>query len=80
MRFYRELVIKISFKDVDPLNSKSSLLILGILSLNRNKLYNIFIFKLLTSLKGNSKSIKITGFNANTSFLILIVKASTKNL
>jgi len=43
--FYKKLVIKISFKDVNPLNFKSSSLALKTLFLNKNKLYNIFIFK-----------------------------------
>src|SRR6266550_1990044 len=52
--FYRELVIRISSKDVDLLNTKSSPLALGTLPLNRNKLCSIFTLKPLISLKGNN--------------------------
>jgi hypothetical protein len=72
-------VTKSSSKDVNLLNLESSLYTLGTLPLNKNKLYSILIFKPLTSLKGNSKDAKVTSFNID-SFLILIVKASTKSL
>jgi len=52
---------------------------LGILPLNRNKLYSIFIFKPLTFLKGNSRGIRVTSSSID-SFLLLIVRASTKSL
>ena len=78
--FYKELVIKTSFKDVNLLNSKSSLLVLGTLLLNRNKLYSIFAFKFLTFLKDNSKGTGVTSSGANSSSLILMVKAGTKSL
>ena len=71
---------KISFKNIDLLNSKSSLLVLGILPLNRNKLHSIFIFKSLTFLKGNNKGTRVTKSSANPSSLILIVKAGIKSL
>ena len=61
------------------LDLESSPYTLGTLPLNKNKLYSIFIFKPLTSLKGNSKSTKVTSFSVNSS-LILTVKASTKSL
>ena len=79
LHFCGELVTGLSFKDIDLLNLKSSLYILSTLPLNRNKLYSIFIFKPLTSLKGNSRGAGVTGSNINF-FLILIVKASTKSL
>jgi hypothetical protein len=66
-------------KDIDLLNLKSFLYTLGTLPLNRNKLYSIFTFKPLTSLKSNSRGTRV--INSSTdSFLILIVKASTKSL
>ena len=68
-----------SSKDIDLLNSKSSLYTLDTLPLNKNKLYSILIFKPLTSLKGNSKSAGVTGFGTDSS-LILIVEAGTKSL
>ena len=61
------------------LNLESSPYTLSTLPLNKNKLYSIFIFKPLTSLKGNNRGAGVTGFSIN-SFLILIVKASTKSL
>src|SRR6266702_5095652 len=73
--FYRELIIKTSFKNIDLLNLKSSFLVSGTLPPNINKLYNIFIFKPLTFLKGNSKGLKVTSFGAGFFSLILIVKA-----
>jgi hypothetical protein len=79
LRFCGELVTGLSFKDINLLNLKSSPYTLGTLPLNRNKLYSIFIFKPLTSSKGNSRGAGVTGSNIN-SFLILIVKASTKSL
>ena len=87
MRFYKELVIKISSKDVDLLDLESSLLdlessllALGTLPLNRNKLYSIFMFKPLTSLKGTNRGPGVISSSINLSPLALIVKASTKNL
>ena len=72
-------MIRLSSKDINLLNSESSPYILGTLPLNKNELYNIFIFKPLTSLKGNSRGIKVTSSSTDF-FLILIVKASTKSL
>jgi hypothetical protein len=72
-------VTKSSSKDIDLLNLESSPYTLGTLPLNRNKLYIILAFKLLTSLKGNSRGTGVTSFGTN-SFLILIVEASTKSL
>ena len=77
--FCRELIIKLSFKNIDLLNSKSSFYILSTLPLNKNKLCSILIFKPLTSLKGNSRGTKVTGFSTDSSS-ILIVKAGTKSL
>jgi hypothetical protein len=77
--FYRELVTKLFFKDIDLLNLESSLYILSTLPLNKNKLYNIFIFKPLISLKSNSKNTRVISSNID-SFLILIVEASIKSL
>jgi hypothetical protein len=54
LRFYREPVIRISSKDIDLLDSKSSPLASRTLPLNRNELYSIFILKPLISLKGNN--------------------------
>ena len=69
----------LSSKDINLLNLESSPYILGILLLNRNKLYSIFVFKPLTSLKGNSRGTEVTGSSID-SFLILIVETSTKSL
>ena len=80
LRFSRELIIKISTKGINLLDLKSSLLILGILSLNRYKLSNIFTFKPLTFLKGNSKSAKVTNFSTDSFSLVLTVEASIKSL
>ena len=77
--FCGESATGLSFKNIDLLNSKSSLYTLGTLPLNKNELYSIFVFKPLTSLKGNSKGTGVTGSGID-SFLILIVKASTKSL
>ena len=77
--FYRELAAKISFKNINLLNLESSLLALGTLPLNINKLYNIFIFKPLISLKSNNKSTKVTSSSVNSFSLVLMVKASIKN-
>ena len=68
-----------SFKNINLLDLESSPYTLGILPLNRNKLYNILVFKPLTSLKGNSRNAGVTGSGIN-SFLILTVKAGTKSL
>jgi len=80
LRFYRELAVKISFKDVDLLNFESSPLVLGTLLLNKNELRSIFAFKPLTSLKGNSRGAKVTESGVNPFSLVLIVKTSTKSL
>ena len=80
MHFCKELATKTFSKDIDLLNSESSLLTLGTLLLNRNKLHSIFIFKPLTSLKSTNKSPKVTGFNTDPFPSALIVKASTKSL
>jgi hypothetical protein len=77
--FYRELATKSSSKDIDLLNLEFSLYTLGTLPLNKNKLYSIFIFKPLTSLKSNSRGAGVTSFGTDFS-LILIVEASTKSL
>jgi hypothetical protein len=77
--FYRKLATKSSSKDIDLLNLKSSLYTLGTLPLNKNKLYSIFAFKPLTSLKSNSRGAGVTSFSVDF-FLISIVKASTKSL
>jgi hypothetical protein len=77
--FCGELVTKLSFKDINLLDLKSSPYTLGTLPLNRNKLYSILAFKLLTSLKGNNRGTRVTGSSTNSS-LILIVKAGTKSL
>ena len=77
--FCGELVTKSSSKDIDLLNLEFSLYALGILPLNRNKLYNIFAFKPLTSLKNNSRGTGVTGSSIDFS-LILTVEASTKSL
>ena len=69
----------LSSKDIDLLDLESSPCTLGTLPLNRNKLYSIFAFEPLTSLKGNSRGAGVTGFGVN-SFLILIVKTGTKSL
>ena len=79
LRFCGELVTESSFKDIDLLDLESSPYALGTLLLNKNKLYSIFIFEPLTSLKGNSRGAGVTNFGINF-FLILIVKASTKSL
>jgi hypothetical protein len=79
LRFYRELVIKSSSKNIDLLDLESSPYALGTLPLNRNELYSILIFKPLTSLKGNSRGTRVTGSSTDSS-LVLIVKASTKSL
>ena len=80
MHFSGELIIKISTKGVDPLDLKSSLLALSTLLLNKYKLPNIFTFKPLTFLKGNSKSAKVTSFGVDFSSLVLTVEASIKSL
>ena len=67
-----------SFKDIDLLNLESFLYILGTLLLNKNELYSIFIFKPLTSLKGNSRGARVTSFSTDSS-LILTVEASIKS-
>jgi len=80
LRFYKELIAKAFSRDIDLSDSKSSPLVLSILSLNRNELYNIFAFKFLTSLKGNSRGTGVTESGINPSSLVLIVKASIKSL
>ena len=77
--FCGELAVKTFSKDINPLNSESSFLALGTLFLNINKLYSVFIFKPLISLKGNSRGAKVTGFSIDSSSLILIVEASIKS-
>jgi hypothetical protein len=72
-------VTRSSSKDIDLLNLESFLYALGTLPLNRNKLRSILAFKPLTSLKSNSRGIRVTNFNTDSS-LILIVEASTKSL
>jgi hypothetical protein len=77
--FYGELVTRSFSKDIDLLNLESSPCVSGTLSLNRNKLYSIFTFKPLTSLKSNSRGTGVTSSSTDSS-LILIVEASTKSL
>ena len=77
--FCGELATRSFVKNIDLLDLESSPYTLGTLFLNRNKLYSIFIFKPLTSLKSNSKGTKVTGSGVDSS-LILTVKASTKIL
>ena len=76
--FYGELAIRSSSKDIDLLNLESSLYTSGTLLLNKNKLYSIFTFKPLTSLKDNSKNTGVTSSSTDSS-LILTVKAGTKS-
>ena len=80
LRFYKELVTKTSSKDVDLLDLESFPLALGILPPNRNKVYSIFAFKPLTSLKGTNRGPRVTGSGIDPSSLALTVKASTKSL
>jgi hypothetical protein len=77
--FYRELATKLSSKDINLLNLKSSLYTSGTLPPNKNKLYSILTFKPLTFSKNNSRGTKVTSFSTGF-FSILIVKASTKSL
>ena len=77
--FYGELAAKIFFKDINPLDLKSSPSASGTLPSNINKLYSVFIFKPLISLKGNSRGAKITGSSIDSSSLVLMVEASTKS-
>ena len=77
--FYRELAAKTSFKDINLSDLKSSLLTSGTLPPNINKLYNIFAFKPLISLKSNSRGTEITNFSTDSSSSVLTVKASTKS-
>jgi hypothetical protein len=79
LRFCGELAIKTSFKDIDLLNLKSSLLALGTFLLNINKLCSVFVFKPLISLKSNSRGPKVTGSSTDSSSLILMVEAGIKN-
>ena len=69
---------RLSFKDINLLNLKSSLYTLGTLLLNRNKLCSIFAFKPLTSLKSNNRGTGVTSSGADF-FSILTVEASTKS-
>ena len=80
LHFCKELAIKISFKDIDLSDLKSSLLALGTLSLNKNKLRSIFVFKPLTFLKGTNRGFGVTDFSTNSFPLVLMVKTSTKSL
>jgi hypothetical protein len=77
--FYGELATRSSSKDVDLLDLESSPYALGTLPLNRNKLCSILAFKPLTSLKGNSRGARVTGFSIDSSS-ILTVEAGTKSL
>ena len=77
--FCGELAAKTFFKDINLLNLKSSSLASGTLPLNINKLYSVFIFKPLISLKDNSRGTKITGFSVDSSSLVLTVEANTKS-
>ena len=79
-----ELVIPgpllLPFKDVNLLDLESSLLALGTLPPNRNKLRSIFAFKLLTSLKGTNRGPRVTSSGIDPFSLALIFKTSTKSL
>ena len=77
--FYGELVIRSSSKNINLLDLESSPYTLSTLLPNRNKLYSIFVFKPLTSLKSNSRGAGVTSSGINF-FLILTVKASIKSL
>ena len=77
--FYRELAAKISSKDINLLNLKSSPSASGTLLLNINKLYSVFIFKPLISLKSNSRGTRVTSSSINFSSLVLTAEASTKS-
>ena len=79
LRFYKKLAAKTFFKDINLLNSESSPLALGTLPPNINKLYSVFAFKPLISLKSNSRGAKVTSSSVNSSSLVLIVKTSTKS-
>ena len=68
-----------SFKNIDLLDLESSFYTFYTLPLNRNKLYSIFTFKPLTSLKGNSRGTGVTGSGIDFS-LISTVEAGTKSL
>ena len=65
---------------MDLLDLKSSLLVLGTLPLNRNKLRSIFTFKPLTSLKGTNRGPRVTSSGIDPFSLALIFKTSTKSL
>ena len=58
----------------------SSLLALGTLPLNKNKLCSIFIFKPLTFLKGTNRGPRVTSPSTDPFPLALTVEASTKSL
>ena len=77
--FYKELAAKIFFKDINPLNLESSPSASGTLPPNINKLCSVFVFKPLISLKGNSRGARVTDSSIDSSFLVLMVKASTKS-
>jgi len=77
--FCGELAIRPFSKDIDLLDLESSPYALGTLPPNRNKLYSIFTFNPLISLKGNSRGARVTSSSVDSS-LVLIVKASTKSL
>ena len=79
LHFYGELAVKISFKNVNLLNLEFSPSVSGTLPLNINKLYSVFIFKPLISLKSNSRGARVTSFSVDSSFLVLMVEAGTKS-
>ena len=79
LHFYGELAAKTFFKDINLLNLESSPSASGTLPLNINKLYSIFVFKPLISLKDNSRGVRITSSSVDSSSLILTVEASTKS-
>jgi hypothetical protein len=79
LRFYRELAVKISSKNINLLDLESSPLALGIFPLNINELYSIFAFKPLISLKGNNRGPKVTNFSADSFSLVLMVEVNTKS-
>ena len=72
-------MVFVMVKNINLLNLESSLLASGTLPLNINKLYSVFAFKPLISLKGNSRGTRVTSSSVDSSFLVLIVKASTKS-
>ena len=77
--FCGELAAKISSKDINLLNLESFFFSFRHFAFKYKKLYNVFVFKPLISLKSNSRGTKVTGFGTDSFSLILIVKASIKS-